>query len=204
MTEQQYAACVAATSWLDDDCLTLDTETTGLGEDAEIVEITVIDCNGTPLMNTLVKPVCGSIPAEVVKIHGITDEMVANAPLWADINDEFMRLIAGRTVVMYNAAYDSRLIMQSQLANGLDADPMANTHIVCAMHEYAKMMGEYDYKRGKPNKWHKLVDAAAHVGVTNQGAHRALAYCLMTLGVVKAMAKVVECAEEFALKVSLE
>ena len=54
MTEQQYAACVAATSWLDDDCLTLDTETTGLGEDAEIVEITVIDCNGTPLMNTLV------------------------------------------------------------------------------------------------------------------------------------------------------
>ncbi len=192
MTEQQFAACTAAMAWLDDDCLTLDTETTGLGEDAEIVEITVIDHEGQPLMNTLVKPARGSIPDEVINIHGITNEMVAAAPLWADINDEFMRLIAGRTVVMYNAAYDSRLIMQSQLANGLEADPMTGTHIVCAMHGYAQMMGEYDYKRGKPNKWFKLVDAAAHVGVTNQGAHRALADCLMTLGVVKAMASVAE------------
>lgn len=192
MTEQQFAACTAAMAWLDDDCLTLDTETTGLGEDAEIVEITVIDHEGQPLMNTLVKPARGSIPDEVINIHGITNEMVADAPLWADINDEFMRLIAGRTVVMYNAAYDSRLIMQSQLANGLEADPMTGTHIVCAMHGYAQMMGEYDYKRGKPNKWFKLVDAAAHVGVTNQGAHRALADCLMTLGVVKAMASVAE------------
>lgn len=192
MTEQQFVACTAAMAWLDDDCLTLDTETTGLGEDAEIVEITVIDHEGQPLMNTLVKPARGSIPDEVINIHGITNEMVAAAPLWADINDEFMRLIAGRTVVMYNAAYDSRLFMQSQLANGLEADQMTGTHIVCAMHGYAQMMGEYDYKRGKPNKWFKLVDAAAHVGVTNQGAHRALADCLMTLGVVKAMASVAE------------
>lgn len=147
MTEQQFAACTAAMAWLDDDCLILDTETTGLGEDAEIVEITVIDHEGQPLMNTLVKPARGSIPDEVINIHGITNEMVADAPMWADINDEFMRLIAGRTVVMYNAAYDSRLVMQSQLANGLDADPMTNTHIVCAMHEYAKFVGEYDYKR---------------------------------------------------------
>ena len=51
MTEQQNAACLAAITWLDDDCLTLDTETTGLGEDAEIVEVTVIDHNGKPLMN---------------------------------------------------------------------------------------------------------------------------------------------------------
>lgn len=72
----------------------------------------------------------GSIPAEAVSIHGITNEMVADAPLWADINDKFMRLIAGRTVVMYNAAYDSRLIMQSQLANGLDANP-AGRHQHC-------------------------------------------------------------------------
>lgn len=192
MTEQQNAACLTAITWLDDDCLTLDTETTGLGEDAEIVEITVIDHNGKPLMNTLVKPVCGSIPAEVFSIHGITNEMVADAPMWADINDEFMRLIAGRTVVMYNAAYDSRLIMQSQLANGLDADPMAGSNIVCAMHEYAKFVGEYDYKREKPNRWHKLVDAAERCGVTNQGAHRALADCLMTLGVVEFMAQAVE------------
>ncbi len=35
-----------ANQWLDDGRLFIDTETTGLGDDAEIVEICIIDKNG--------------------------------------------------------------------------------------------------------------------------------------------------------------
>ena len=56
----------------------LDTETTGL-YDAEIVEIAVINRDGEPLLNTLIKPSI-PIPAEVSAIHGITNEVVADAP----------------------------------------------------------------------------------------------------------------------------
>lgn len=41
--------------WLTN-CLILDTETTGLGDDAEIVEIAIIDQDKNVLLNSLVKP----------------------------------------------------------------------------------------------------------------------------------------------------
>jgi DNA polymerase III epsilon subunit-like protein len=37
-------------------CIVLDTETTGLGDDAEICEITILDVTGAPILDTLVPP----------------------------------------------------------------------------------------------------------------------------------------------------
>ncbi len=68
-----------ANQWLDNDYLFIDTETTGLGDDAEIVEICIIDSHGFIMLNTLIKPT-KPIPDEAIAIHGITNEMVAFAP----------------------------------------------------------------------------------------------------------------------------
>ena len=67
-----------ARAWLAANALILDTETTGLGDDAEVVELAVIDCAGAVLLDTLVRP-SGPVPAEAAAIHGITDAMAANA-----------------------------------------------------------------------------------------------------------------------------
>ena len=80
MTPQQQAS-----AWLLN-CAILDTETTGLYDDAEIVEISIIDENGGVLLDTLVKPL-KPIPAEATAIHGITNEMVATAPTWVAIHE---------------------------------------------------------------------------------------------------------------------
>ena len=61
----------------------LDTETTGL-KDAEICQIAIIDHTGEVLFNTLVKPV-KPIPSDAVRVHGITNEQVQNAPSWAEV-----------------------------------------------------------------------------------------------------------------------
>jgi DNA polymerase-3 subunit epsilon len=57
----------------------LDVKTTGLDGDSEIVEIAIIDLDENPLFETLIKPV-SLIPEEATAIHGITNEMVENAP----------------------------------------------------------------------------------------------------------------------------
>ena len=57
----------------------LDTETTGLDNTAEAIQIGVLAPDGNVLLNTLVNPIC-HIPENVTHIHGITNEMVEDAP----------------------------------------------------------------------------------------------------------------------------
>ncbi|MFZ1871930.1 MAG: 3'-5' exonuclease [Chania sp.] len=183
MTPQQQAQ-----QWLNSNCLILDTETTGLGDDAEIVEITIIDASGKVLLDTLIQPKT-AIPAEATAIHGITNEMVAGAPRWIDIHKKFIRIITGRNVVIYNANYDLRLIYQTaKLWWVAEELPSAIFIHDCAMHTYAEFYGQKDEKRGG-YKWQKLTDAAKQQGITIEGTpHRSLSDCLTTLEIIREMA----------------
>ena len=180
-----------ARAWLEVNALVLDTETTGLGDDAEVVELAVIDCAGVVLLDTLVRP-SGPVPAEAGAIHGITDAMLADAPSWWEIHARFCGLVEGRQVVIYSREFDTRVITQTARRYGLPApqgfdlvlDP---GRIHCAMQAYAEFRGEWSAEKGR-YRWQKLSAAAQQQGVTVTNAHRALGDCLMTLGLVRAMA----------------
>lgn len=174
-----------ARAWIRQNALVLDTETTGLDESAEIVEISLIDCTGTVLMDTLVRPRL-PIPDEASAIHGITSAMVANAPSWLQIRDQFLELVAGRPIVIYNADYDTRIICQTNAAYGV---PRPVLDARCAMLAYAEHWGQWDDRRSNW-KWQRLTAAAEQQGVIPEGqAHRSLADCRMTLGIIRAMAQ---------------
>jgi len=51
----------------------LDTETTGLDNRAEIIEISIVDYQGKVLFDELVKPM-RTIPIEATRVHGITND----------------------------------------------------------------------------------------------------------------------------------
>ncbi len=176
-----------ARAWLEANALILDTETTGLGDDAEVVELALVDCAGAVLLDTLVRP-SGPVPAEAAAIHGITDAMLAEAPTWSEVHDRFCDLVEGRQVVIYSREFDTRVITQTARRYGLPApqgfDP---GRIHCAMQAYAEFRGEWSAEKGQ-YRWQKLSAAAVQQGVTVTNAHRALGDCLMTLGVVRAMA----------------
>lgn len=179
----------------------LDTETTGLGNDAEIVEIAMIDSDGVVLLNSLVKPV-NPIPAEATAIHGITNDMVTNAPDLFQLFKDIADAVEGRAVLIYNAAYDLRLLAQSLNQRVKATHPgyqylckpqintlmqQLHTNRACIMELYAEYNGEWDNYRNQ-YKWQKLTNAAKHFNAARPDAHRALADCLMTLDVVKGIA----------------
>ena len=142
------------------------------------------------MLDTLVKPL-KSIPAEATAIHGITNDMVANAPTWKDIHYQFMVLTNDRTILIYNALFDFRLIIQTAAASNC---PFSGKKYIftapCVMETYAEYYGQWDQKRNK-FKWQKLVNAAKQQGVVIDGtSHRALADCKTTLGIIRAMAGV--------------
>lgn len=174
------------------DYLILDTETTGLGSDAEICQIAIINSDGNTLLDTLVKPV-KPIPSDATAIHGITNEMVKDAEPFP-IN-KIIRTIAGKNVIIYNRAYDVTMLYRSETAlnNTLISQSSINTfwrntaEFYCAMEAFAEIYGDWnDYRQSY--RWQKLDTAARYYKVKSIEAHSALGDCLTTLAVCKAMA----------------
>ncbi|HIF3102576.1 TPA: 3'-5' exonuclease [Salmonella enterica] len=181
--------------WLNSDYLIIDTETTGLDNNAEIIEIAIINMHGDVLLNSLVKPTC-SIPTTVTKINNITDEMVADAPLWRDVFPVILNIIDEKKWLAWNSKFDARLIIQTGVKTGyfedlpaskiLDIAAKINNSQIDAKAIYDQWYGEFDSKRNN-FKRQRLTTAAERHNVSVNGAHRALADCMMVLGVLNAV-----------------
>lgn len=143
----------------------LDTETTGLGADARIVEVAIADDTGLPLVNTLVDPGI-AIPYGASAIHGIFDEDVAGMPSIQDLMPRIDDAIGGRRVVIYNVSYDQRLF-PCRLSRA--------SAVLCAMRRFKQL----PVARGSGNG--TLSRAADWAGHRWSGAaHRAMADALAT------------------------
>ncbi len=158
----------------------LDTETTGLGLHAEIVDIAVITGAGAVLFNSLVKP-DRPIPEDASLIHGIFDDHVADAPRWPEIASWLQTLLADARVIVYNAEYDSTMINQSCARI---SEPTFAHGWECAMLQYAAFVGEPGFRGDY--RWHRLENAAAAFGIV-PGGHRALEDAIACRNVVAAM-----------------
>ena len=158
--------------------LVLDTETTGISRPAEICQIAVVDARGTVRLNTLVKTI-HPIPADATRIHGIGNADVTSAPGWAQVQPELAALIADHDVIIYNAAFDRKMLQLSDEVAGLGAlayQDRARWH--CAMLWYAAHWGEKG--RYGDAKWQSLSKAMAQQQLPIGDAHNALGDVLMT------------------------
>ncbi|GAB0058544.1 DNA polymerase III subunit epsilon [Candidatus Magnetaquicoccaceae bacterium FCR-1] len=90
--------------------IALDTETTGLSPNRgdRIVEIgcvELIHMRKGATRQWFINPE-RPIPAEATRIHGITDEKVANEPIFRKIAEDFLAFIGSDQLVIYNAGFD--------------------------------------------------------------------------------------------------
>ncbi len=163
----------------------LDTETTGLDPRAEIVEIALIDHDGSVLLDSLVKPT-RRIPWEATRVHNISNEMVADAPVWADLWPQVQMLLNGRRVGIYNAEFDLRMIQQSHAAHKV-GETAAGSNAFCIMKLYAEFFGE---RGGYGNfKWQGLDKAAHQCRIALPNSHRAAADAQLARAVLEFVAK---------------
>jgi DNA polymerase III subunit epsilon len=169
--------------------LFLDTETTGLGESSEVIDIAILDRDGNVLLDTLVRP-SDEIPFEATGIHGIDEAAVAGAPTWDEVYPLVGRILdrAG-PVVVYNADFDSRIITQTNSLYGLP-DFQVEWH--CAMKQFAAYAGEW-HERYQNWRWQKLMTALEMMGRPQPSVqHRALTDTEASRQIVLAMAEGIE------------
>lgn len=162
----------------------IDTETTGLDKNAEVIQIGIVDQSGATVMDTLVKP-RRPVPMEATAVHQITNEMLIDAPDFFDVYFDLSSCLAGEVMIAYNMDFDWRLLQQTATLNGL---PMIRPRQRdCAMRNYAAYRGERSPRRGG-YRWHKLTAAARYEQVHVEGAHTAVGDALMVLGLLRRMA----------------
>ncbi|MDE1333348.1 3'-5' exonuclease [Vibrio aestuarianus] len=176
----------------------LDTETTGLDDKAQIVEISAICAvTGSVLFNSLVRP-SSWIPSEATAIHGITNSDVSRSPSFVDVILPLFSALSDRDFVIYNNDFDTRLFIQSYELNKqitskslrLSYQALKQKFIDsrCAMRWYAEFYGQLDDCRDG-YRWQSLVNACnqQNIDVSDLNAHRALADCEMTRRLIHAV-----------------
>lgn len=161
----------------------LDTETTGLGNSDEVVQIGIIDKTGEIILDTLVKPTI-PVPGAAYNVHGISNQMLADAPTFDDVYVTLSAKLAGTPLIAYNMDFDWRLLSQTVDRYKLPLFRTGKRH--CAMKQYAQFRG---IRGSRGFKWHKLGDAVAYEKIVVKDAHTALGDVIMTLELIKKMAE---------------
>lgn len=170
-----------AKSLLANHVVILDTETTGLDSKSEIVQLAIVSSLGEVLLDTFIKP---SVPiGDAVRIHGITERMVMNAPSFDEVFSQFAALVSNKEIAVYNAPYDARLLEQSTKQPDRKQF-IRNLEWRDVMMPYAELWGDWSDYHGN-YKWQKLGNACRQQGVTVKDAHNALGDCLMTLALLQ-------------------
>ena len=162
------------------DYVVFDLETTGISPKTdEVIEISAVKVKQgkvTDEFSTLVNPKC-RIPYGASRVNGITDDMVAEAPFFEQVLEEFLEFIKGFVLVGHNIArFDMNFLyrdVEKYFERSLPNDYIDTLQMA---------------RRELPDlEHHRLTDLAEYYGISAEGAHRALNDCRMNQQVFEKM-----------------
>ena len=140
----------------------IDVETTGLSPITnELIEVSAIKYDGNKRIDTfstLIKPKV-RIPYYITNITGITNDMVEEAPEVEEVMPELIYFVGDLPIVAHNANFDYKFI-QNYSNNSFTKNKVIDT-VPIGRRLYPEL----------PN--HKLGTIAKHIGITEDGFHRA-------------------------------
>ncbi len=142
-----------------------DLETTGAKEPHRITEIGAFRVKGFEVKDTfqtLVNPET-SIPPFITALTGINDEMVADAPRFADIVNDFLEFIGDAVLVAHNSAFDMRFI-NHEIGLVFPEYRLAN-QCLCTVALSRRLLPDIEN--------HKLKTVAEHYSIDLSNHHRA-------------------------------
>jgi DNA polymerase III epsilon subunit family exonuclease len=143
----------------------MDLETTGFGHDARIVEVAGVrfeEWQPTDQFHSIIQPEC-HIPGSASRVHGISNEMVKDAPLFKDLAPSLAHFMQDAVVIGHNFfSFDLRFLTK-ELRDVFGAGP---DHWVIDTLPLARQC--------LPGKKHKLEQLAPLLGIPLENAHEAM------------------------------
>lgn len=151
-----------------------DTETTGMPPGARLVEIGALKVRGHHVVDrfeSLVYPEC-PIPPSVIRIHGIDDRMVQEAPTADEILPRFLKWIGKAPLVGHNVRFDAAVLAAEAARFGFGLPENA---LLCTLMASRKLL-----KR----RSHALENLVTELNLPTAEHHRALADAEHTLNLM--------------------
>ena len=155
----------------------LDSETTGLGNPIDFVEVGVLSGRGESLFDSLIEPSCPVDP-RAFRVHGHTAESLAGERRFFEVYPDLLEVLWAKRVVVYNAPYDRRVwdaAVGRLGARAALAGELAPWE--CAMRAFAAYVGERSKRGGYKSQ--KL----------SGGDHTAIGDASATLRLIERMAE---------------
>jgi DNA polymerase-3 subunit epsilon len=182
-----------STPWRQAAFCVLDLETTGLlAPDDEIVAFATMPVDeGRARVrganSCLVRP--RRMPgADSIRIHGLREEDLVDAPPLSAVLDELLVALAGRVLVAHVATLEERFLRGAMLAAGLSLrNPVVDT--------YALAVEAYDRRREPPPESVRLAPLARALGLPVHRPHDAAGDVLTTAQVFLALATELDATE---------
>jgi DNA polymerase-3 subunit epsilon len=160
------------------DYTVFDCETTGFSHEKDhLLELAATRyTNGKPVdsMQSFVR-YTGFIPPKITTLTGIATQQVFRAPEVKEVLQEFRRIAGDSLLVGHNVAFDLRFVNAARARLGAYEalpNPFLCTQVVATSRYPAP---------------HKLGELCARFGISNAGAHRAMADVLMTAKLLQYM-----------------
>lgn len=152
--------------------LFFDLELTGFYDRDEILSISIIDGTGSLIMNTFVRPTHTQKWKKTEKIHGITPDMVQDAPTIEELTPEIKRIFeAADNIIAYGVSTDYSHIRH--IYETEEEQIALKSKVRCCAYEYVRYMHE-----NRPDLVHaSLTDAMECFGIEWEGgvAHSSIA-----------------------------
>lgn len=162
-----------------DDFLVLDTETTGVGKNAEMCELAIVDFKtGTILFNSLLHPynLDGYESSKAREVNGISTQELYNAPPLPETWSDILKILQSKHLTSFNTQFDIPMIRNSAMKWDLEVPPLDAT---CLM-KLSMAFLNLDF-------WPNLDEVASYFCVDTTARHRALGDVLTTIEIVKKM-----------------
>lgn len=111
--------------------IVLDTETTGLdpSQGHRVIEIGCVEVVDRKLTgnhyHVYINPQ-RVVPEDAIAVHGITNEFLADKPVFADIAASFFEFVQGAELVIHNAPFDMGFLNHELRVLGSSAAPLEN------------------------------------------------------------------------------
>ena len=160
------------------DFVILDTETTGLEADDEVIELGIIDSNGKTLLHRYFYPEKEVNPfAQKVnhlnkkKLYELSGRYTISAGYW----EEIKAAVAGKIIIGHNIPFDKRMIAQTFKLHGANLDKEVEEMFEGCLD--TKVMA----KQWITAKSYSLNNLTTDLGIVREELHEAVDDCRMTL-----------------------